>query len=381
MSNAFPIESPALLTLLVALSLTNLSHVMRSHLTRRVFRQIIYNALYTDTCCSCRPTTYHVRQARRCFPSSVVPSRTLFGFSREPARKQKPPDYNPGLKEMTQLTQALAKHERPPPRPMLVQAFTTVILDHTTKQITLTEDSDIGLMLKTFRYLKGTQAGEEDLGLSAEEMAHALDVLVNAGPEKPAEAPSLVALARELSEAIERSEEITEESKANCLKSFIAILAARNKPQEARDLLEELWKRDSSIVEPRQWTNIILGFARAEDQCQMIQTIELMKDHGSPYDSGVHQALIMFYTSLKDTAMTKKWYAYGISAGVEPTRKTQMAILRLCSDIGAFDWGEPIMRSYVDRSPINEADRKATWTVILRWAAARAMVSKSLIDY
>ncbi|KAL8726893.1 MAG: hypothetical protein Q9181_005891 [Wetmoreana brouardii] len=345
---------------------------MRSQLTRRVFRQIIYTALYADTCCSCRPMVDHQWRARKSFPSSMVPSRALFGFSRlEPARKQKPPDYKLGLKEMMQLSQALAKHERPPQRATLVEAFTTVILDHTTNKTPLTEDSDIGLLLATFRYLQETQVDNDDLGLSVEEMLHALNFLRNAGPDSLVEAPNLITLARALSEAINHREEAPENYAVKAINALIAILAARHRPLEARELLEKLWEKDPSQVKRWQWQDLMVGFARVGDQEQLVKTIDMMKNWGIRFDSGIHESLILFYTSAKNVDMMKKWYGFGIANGVEPTRQSQMAVLRLCSFTNNIEYGEPIMRSYLDKSSTNELDRKATWTLILRWAAAK----------
>ncbi|KAL8869702.1 MAG: hypothetical protein Q9174_004073, partial [Haloplaca sp. 1 TL-2023] len=344
---------------------------MRSQLTRRVFRQIVHNAVYADACCACRPAVQHARHARVTSTPSRVHSRTWFSFAKEPTRRQKLPDYKPGLKEMTELSQALAKHERPPSRATLAQAFTTVILDHTTKQSKLVEDSDIGLMLTTFRYLITPNTEEDGHRLSVEEISHVLNALVTAGPDRSTKAPNLVTLAEALYEALKSREGVTDEIRISSLKSLITILADRYKPQEARDLLAELRAMDPSLVEARQWTDVLVGFARIDDQDQIMKTIEIIQDQGVPYDSQVHQSLLLYYAAQKNVSRMKEWCEFGKAKRLDLPRKAQVAVLKVCTNHGELEWGEPIMRAYTDQEPSNKADQITAWGMILRWAAAK----------
>ncbi|KAL8690857.1 MAG: hypothetical protein Q9218_003788 [Villophora microphyllina] len=302
----------------------------------------------------------------------MVPSRTLFGFALDTARKEKAPDYNMGLKDMTQLSQALAKHERPPPRDTLAKAFTSIVLEKSAKHATPLEDSEIGLVMATFQYLRKTQVAEGERDLTFEEMVHMMNLLVNGGPERPAEAPNLVAFAKILGDEINRREEAEGEYKARGLNRLIEILASRNRPREAYEILERLWTKDPSLVKPQQWTNLLLGYARAGDQEQMVRVIDLMTDRGNLFDSEIHQSLLNFYwNSAIDVEMMRKWYEFGIARGLDPTRRAQAAILRACSYTNNLEWGEAIMRSYLEKTPTTERERNEAWILILQWAAAK----------
>ncbi|KAL9579929.1 MAG: hypothetical protein Q9212_004801 [Teloschistes hypoglaucus] len=345
---------------------------MPTHLTRRIFRQIIYNALYPDSYCSCRPTVHH--RWRAClYPSpATVPSRTLFGFASDQVRKQKPPNYSMGVQDMIQLSQALVKHERPPPKEKLVKAFTSVIMEKSAKHATPMEDSEITLVMATFQYLQKTQGADDELGLTLEEMVYTMYLLVNGGLERSAEAPNLVAFAKLLGHEINRREEAEGQYKARGLNMLAEILASRNRPQEAHDILDTLWSKDPTLVKAQQWTNLLLGFAKAGDQEQMVRVIDLMKDRDAPFSSEIHQLLLQFYwNSARDIDMMMKWYDFGINRGLVPTRRAQAAVLRACSYTNNLEWGEPVMRSYLDKAPNTERERNEAWILILQWAAAK----------
>ncbi|KAL8852621.1 MAG: hypothetical protein Q9221_002501 [Calogaya cf. arnoldii] len=344
---------------------------MHSHLTRHVFRQIVHNAIYSEPFCWCRPIPPHRQQARKCFPSSTVPARSLFGFSRQPTRKQKPPEFDPGLKEMLHLDQALAKHERPPPRSTLIHAFTSFVLDKQENERVAVEDSQIGLLLTTFRYLQDTQKEEGQLGLSVGEMVNAMGLLTGTGVRRAIETANTVSLARSLFEEVNRQEEMTAEYHHQALNTLIEVLASKKKPMEARDLLEKHWAEDPSSIERRQWVNVVLGFAKVDEQEQMIRTIETMEGHGVTFDSQAHQYIVEFYASNRNVEMTKKWYDYGVGSGLKPTQRTLRRVLSVCIYNNELEWGEPLLRSLVDGESSNTKDSKAYWNLILQWAAAK----------
>ena len=226
-------------------------------------------------------------------------------------------------------------------------------------------------MLTTFRYLNTQQVGEDGHGLSGEEISHVLNSLVTAGPDRTKKAPNLVALAEALYEALKSREEVIDEMRTSSLKSLITILADRSKPQEARELLAELHAMGPSLVEARQWTDILVGFARIDNQGQIIETIEMMQSRGIQYDSQVHQSLVLYYAAHKNVSRMKEWYEFGKAKRLDLPRKAQVAVLKICTEHGDLEWGEPIMRAYTDQEPSNEADRITAWGMVLRWAAAK----------
>lgn len=274
---------------------------------------------------------------------------------------------------MLELGQATAKHERPPPRSTLVKAFSAFVVDRHVRQNLSVDDSQIGLLLITFRYLRDTQTDGDGLGLSSEDMVNTMELLKASMSKEPEELDNHIALARMLYEEIDRLGEFAGEDRDKALNSLIKILALKRRPEEAWELLEKHWVEDSSVIEPTQWKNILVGFAVIGDQDQMVKTTETMEKHGIPFDGLAHQAIIAYYTRTSNNVeMAKKWYDYGVSRGVEPTRRTDLGILKLCIYNNELEWGEPILRSLLDKKlQKNPNDIKVSWKLVLQWAAAK----------
>ncbi|KAL8828132.1 MAG: hypothetical protein Q9170_006735 [Blastenia crenularia] len=274
---------------------------------------------------------------------------------------------------MFELSQALVKHERPPQRSALAKAFSAFVMDRHVRQSLSVEDFQIGLLLMTLRYLRGTRTDEDELGLSTEDMVNAMDLLKASKSKEPEELVNHVALARLLHEEVNRVGEMAGEYKDMALNSFMKILALKRRPEEARQLLEKYWNEGLYVIEPSQWKNILVGFAIVGDQEQMVNTIDAMERKGMPFNSQVHQAVMTYYAkSSNDVEMTKKWYDFGRARGVEPTRKTDLAVLRLCIYNNELAWGEPILRSLLDdKLRKTKDDTKVSWKLILQWAAAK----------
>ncbi|KAL8962762.1 MAG: hypothetical protein Q9193_000881 [Seirophora villosa] len=347
---------------------------MRSHLTRHVFRQIIYSALHSETLCWFNPRLHRPLPNRTCLPSATVFSRPIFGFARAPARKEKPPIFDPGCREMLELHHALAKHERPPPRSALLKAFSAFVMDRHVRQRLSVDDSQIALLLTTLRYLQDIRAAEEEgLGLSIEDMMNTLELLKVSKSRELEELDVHITLAEALYEEVDRLGEMAGEDRVKALNSLIKILALKRRPEEAQKLLEKHWQHDSSVIDPDQWKNVLVGFALVGDQDKMFNTIEMMEARGVPFNSHVHQAVIAYYTkTTKDVGMTKIWYEMGMARGIEPTRRTDLLVLTLCIYKNELAWGEPILRSFLDtKLQKTPNDIKVSWKLILQWAMAR----------
>ncbi|KAL9027654.1 MAG: hypothetical protein Q9196_003854 [Gyalolechia fulgens] len=345
---------------------------MRSQLTRNVFRRIIFGTLHLETVCWCNSRIHQRFRIRNCLPSSP-PSRTLFGFTYSPVQKEKEPEYDPGYKEFLELGQAQAKHERPPPRPSLVKAFRAFVVDRHVRQNLSVDGSQIDLLLMTAQYLRDTRTDEDGLGLSTDDIVNTMELLKASKSNEPEELLNHIALARLLYEEVHRLGDMAGEDKDKALNSFIKILALKRKPEEARELLERHWAEDPSSIDSGQWKSIVVGFAVVGDQDQMVNTIETMEKHGIPFDGLVHQAIIAYYTRTSNNVeMTKVWYDYGLAKGVEPTRRTDLGVLKLCIYNNELEWGEPILRSLLDNKLQKHSnDIKLSWKLILQWAAAK----------
>lgn len=274
---------------------------------------------------------------------------------------------------MLELKQALAKHERPPPRSALVRAFSAFVLDRHVRQNLSVDDSQIGLLLMTLRYLQDTRTEAEPLGLSVEGMVNTMELLKVSKSKEPEELDNHVALAESLYEEVNLLGELAGQDRDRVLNSLIKILALKRRPKEAQGLLEKHWQKNQCTIDPSQWKNILVGYALVGDQGQMFNTMEKMEKHGVRFDSHTHQAVIAYYTkTCKDVEMMKKWYDIGVARGIEPTRRTDLLVLTLCIHNNELEWGEPILKSFLDtklqKSP---NDIKVSWKLVLQWAAAK----------
>ncbi|KAL8904622.1 MAG: hypothetical protein Q9207_003143 [Kuettlingeria erythrocarpa] len=274
---------------------------------------------------------------------------------------------------MLELNQALAKHERPPPRSTLTKAFNAFLLDRLVRQNLSVHGSQIGLLLVTLRYLQDTRTEPEGLGLSVEELLNTMELLKVSKSKEPEELDTHIALAQSLYEEVERLGELAGESRDAALNSLIKILALKKRPQEAQKLLERHSEHGSAVIDPSQWKNVLVGYALVGDQEKMFSAIELMEKHGVPFDSHTHQAVISYYAKTsKDVEMMKKWYEIGRAKGIEPTRRTDLLVLSSCIYHNELAWGEPILRSFLDtKLQKTSNDIKVSWKLILQWAAAK----------
>ncbi|KAI4186711.1 MAG: hypothetical protein LQ346_005625 [Caloplaca aetnensis] len=274
---------------------------------------------------------------------------------------------------MLELNQALAKHERPPSRSTLTKAFNAFLLDRLVRQSLSVDDSQIGLLLVTLRYLQDTRTEPEGLGLSVEELLNTMELLKVSKSKEPEELDTHIALAQSLYEEVERLGELAGESRDAALNSLIKILALKKRPQEAQKLLEKHSEHGSAVIDSSQWKNVLLGYALVGDQEKMFSTIELMGEHGVPFDSHAHQAVMSYYAKTsKDVEMMKKWYEIGRAKGIEPTRKTDLRVLSSCIYHNELAWGEPVLRSFLDtKLQKTPNDIKVSWKLILQWAAAK----------
>lgn len=274
---------------------------------------------------------------------------------------------------MLELSQALAKHERPPPRATLAKAFRAFVLDRHERLNLSVDDSYIGLLLTTLRYLQDTRTEEEGLGLLIDDLVNTMELLKASKSKEPDELDNHIALGRSLYEEVNRLGELAGDDRVKALNSLIKILALKRKPEEARALLEQHWGQGSSVVDRDQWKNVLIGFALVGDQGKMLETLTTMEKHGVPFNSQVHQAVIAYYTKTsKDVEMMKKWYEIGKAKGIEPTRRTDLLVLTLCIYNDELEWGEPILRSFLDtKLQKNPNDIKVSWKLILQWAVAK----------
>ena len=340
---------------------------MRSHLTPRIFKQILYNEPYAHPQCF-----YRIRSLSQ-FRLHVIrspPRRLLFGFSRKPQRETKDADVDPGFGKMLELSTTLKTHVRPPPTAELVQAFNAFFRSR-QKFPTPLEDIQVFHATKTFEYLMSQKIGGGDVILSIEDMQVALNALTSMPRNFQYAAHNK--LARMLFKEINRENGTDASDPAGNdslgtkhILSYIQVLTQTGDSADAREVVMRFWKSHLEAGGRLPWMHVLKGFAREKNEGELIQTIKIMEGYGVPFDARTHQAITIFYATNGDLEATKQWYARPVADGVAPTQHTNAFVLKLCIEKNELGWGEPIFKAMLETNP----DKRA-WNIIFLWAAAQ----------
>lgn len=341
---------------------------MRSHLTRRVFQQILYNALFLDSrrfsrstfqCCSRYVATPHFAHRR-----------SLFGFSRTPQRETKPLDLGPGFGLILELCQALTLGTRTPPPDQVAEAFCEFFQAKMGPADRL-EDVQAVHILRTFQHLQSTYKEVEDFGVPNESLRIALQTLGNVpkGQKKyPVHSDLAVAIFSELEKRSKRKTDGQEpQIPAQTLFPFIRALANTGKASTARDLAEKNWEKYLVHHHGHTWLQILGGFAREDNTEEVSKTLDIMQKYNVSFTPKVHQFITLYYAQRGDIEKTKKWYEHPIADSQPPTFHTDSRLLMFCIRHNQLEWGDPIFKAMLVKNP----GSKKEWSLIFQWAAAK----------
>ena len=340
---------------------------MRSQLTRYTCRRIVNNALYSNTPCWF-PATPHCLRALR---GPAPPRRTLFGFGRKPKRQPKPVDFEPGFESMLELSNRLSMEVRAPPSRQLAQAFVDFFSSKHRAALAL-EDIQARHALHTFQYLQRTDSEDVHFGLASEDLRMALGTLKHVG-RKNYMYEARNALARAIFEELKkRREALTDEQQPPVsfdqdLLPFIQVMARFGDALYARDLVEEYWEDCLKHVGALPWSRVVRGLILENNFEELQKTVDMMQKYNIPFDPKFHENITVFYARQANMEMTKKWYQHPIAYKRAPTNLTNVTVLKLCISQGEIEWGDPIFKSLIERTP----EEKAPWDVIFQWAAAQ----------
>ncbi len=344
---------------------------MRSQLTRHIFRQIIHNELYSSTRCWF-PATYRCLRAPRGPVLPTVPRRTFFGFGRKPKRQPKPVNYEPGFETMMELNKRLSMGARAPTPPKLAKAFADFFRSKQKAQLAL-EDIQAQYALETFRHLQRTYVEDHDFGLKSEELRMAMSMLKMVGSGK-FQYKAHNELAKAVFEELNKRRETMKDDQEppvpfyQDLWSFVQVPARFGHALYARDLIEKYWEDSLKRVGVSPWSRVLKGLIREDRVEELQKTVDIMQSYNIPFDPKLHETITVFYAAQQaDMEMTKKWYQHPIANRGTPSNLTDTTVLKLCISKSELDWGDPIFKSLVERTP----EEKAPWDVIFQWAAAK----------
>ena len=273
---------------------------------------------------------------------------------------------------MTELNRTLSMGARPPPPQKLAKAFVDFFRSK-QKAAPALEDIHAQYALETFQHLQRTYVEDPSFGLPSEELRMAMSMLKKGRIGKyqyKAHNELAKAIFQELKK---RRESMTDDQEPPVsfyqdLWSFIQVMARFGNALYARDLVEKYWEDCLKHVEVSPWPRVLKGLIRENRVEELQKTVDIMQKYNIPFFPRLHETITVFYAAQQaDMEMTKKWYQHPIANGGTPTKLTNATVLKLCISKSELDWGDPIFRLLMKRTP----EEKAPWHVIFLWAAAK----------
>ncbi|KAI4149213.1 MAG: hypothetical protein LQ340_004743 [Diploschistes diacapsis] len=362
---------------------------MRTHLTRRVLRQILRNKPFTHSQCS-RHLSYRTSRPRNVsLATCKLPARSnsFWAWLRRPKlRDLKPEDYDPGIELLTENEKHLKMAVRPFPRKEVIRAFNDLMQAKLKAPITPLLDTQVKPVIAAVKMLQSRSEGDEDVWLSAEDVSKALMVLTlgkRGKSEEEAELATVLfeyikdrrpggeAFASNRAGTLEYYKRIGFQKKV--LRPYLQVLGRAGQGLQARKELEDQNRLAPELVaHPKYWSPVFQGLASSNDEEGIRSTVEVMKSHGIPYDEQCHASLILAYALQNDMEKVKKWYEFPFEKSTgsfadrsENLNGAEVTVLRLCIANGEFEWGQPILNKM-----LGEAMNKGKMDLTLQWAAA-----------
>lgn len=273
---------------------------------------------------------------------------------------------------MLDLNNRLSMAARAPPPRELAQAFVDFFRSKQRAALAL-EDIQAQYALETLKHLKIAYVEDPRFGITSEELRMALKVLKIVG-RKIYEYKAHNELAKVIFEELKkRRETMMDDTEPPVpfyqdLLPFIQVMARLGDALYARDLLEKYWEDHLKPVGASPWSRIMKGLIRENRVAELQKTVDIMQKYNIPFDPKFHETITVFFALHQaDMEMTKRWYQHPISNRATPTNLTDAMVLKLCISKGELDWGDPIFKSLIERTP----EERAPWVVIFQWAAAK----------
>lgn len=349
---------------------------MRSQLTRSVIRSLLFNEpLLFRSCIRCSAFhTYSHSRSRLFRPRhDAFQKRTLFGFSQKPKRTPREPQLDPGLQKMMELMLFKKQRTRPPSREELIEAWKAFFAYKEDNAEPIVE-YQARHALVCFRHLvnesnkvdklEGEEAGKLDLG----DLRLALKALTRLPNDKTNTHYELAkVLYAHISQLRQEPHGIDAETKY-----YISVLTKTGGTEEARDVVRECYGKAGDVNGKDAnanfgkdcWIAVVEGFARENNEEQLLQTVGTVETLGIPYTKTMHSIMTAFYAKQDQVEETKKWYNKPILANNFPFPETVSTILQFCIRNDELEWCKSVFRTLLERNP-----PKGIWDIIFQWAA------------
>lgn len=272
---------------------------------------------------------------------------------------------------MMKLNEVLSEGIRPPPPEQIAGAFCDFFQARKEPKDRI-EDIQAKHAMVAYKHLRETYHEVGDFGISDEDLRIALQTLGNISKGQ-GKFETHLELAGLLFEELKKRRQETVDGIhsgipwAEVLFPFVRVLSNCGDTAYARRLVEQFWFTDLVHHHSHTWLQILGGFAREDTPEEIAKTIEIMQKYEVSFNSKVHQFITLHYAQRGDIERTKKWYRHPIADSKPPTFHTNSRILMFCIRYNELEWGDPIFKSMLERTPNSTKE----WTLIFQWAAAK----------
>lgn len=290
------------------------------------------------------------------------------GMFDKPQRDVRQPLLDPGMEKMLELDKRIHLIARPPPPRELVEALKSFV-GAKLKAKQPVEDFHAAQMLQTIKSVEERNTDGAPPWLSLQLLSSAM-TLVAKGSQELMQVHNQ--LARTIYAAMQKRVEAGEQQEVGALEKnlvlYISVLCKTGSAVDARDLLEAFWKQvgsaGSGTLGP--WARVVRGLSKEDDEVEMLQTLQKMKDLSLPLSLGVRKEMTMFYARNDNVEATKKWFGKDMFRQQSVVQDSMYrVILEFCIRNKEMEWGESALQSALD----DEADQR-TWDAMLQAAAA-----------
>jgi len=347
---------------------------MRSQLTRSVFRALLSPGGLVLRCPSRAPARWKTGIGRRVSAGDIQQRRTLFGFSRKEERKPKQPELAPGLETFLEFSKMSRMGARPPPDHELSKAW-KLFFEYKTQRKEAVNSIQAAHILQLFNYCKGRVREDGNHAIyhviSTKDISLARSSLVLV-PKDNGDVHKELARAfyKELNERQDRTAWYDKDAK--CL---LEVLVQTGEAAEARTLVQEYTQKGLESGQNQTptpsaiylWNQVLGGFAKEDNEVELVQTAELIEKIGIPYNPARQSIITCYFASKDDIESTKRWYNKLEKLGdqVKPRPETLAAILKFSIRNNELDWCKECFRQVLQ----NDYLSKELWDVVLQWAA------------
>ena len=347
-----------------------LNLIMRSYLTRNVFRRILAQKGYIGHHphgCIRKPSPQTKFSSRIC---QYQGCRTIFGFSSRNIKETRDVDLAPGLETMMELQAMQRLHGRPPIIESLVKAWQD-FFTYKKRTESPVRDFQAQQALTTLEYLQAKKSVGRIPADLLDLAIRSLAIPTDDGLYAHRAIANLIF--EELVRRREGNASVLNIVNSKLLDPYITILCRSGGSMEALQLAKDSWMHCTTKPGQRLWRLCLEGLSLENREQDLLKTIQYMEQEDVPFDSRMHKTMTTFYSRRNDIEMTKQWYSHSIAEDEDPLDSTNREVIEFSLRNNELEWCGAVFQKKLENRP-----SKRAWDGLILWAAANKSPVESI---